>query len=140
MTTSFADSLRALRAKAELSQAALCEKAGKFSQPLLSKYESGKAMPSPKTAYRLAKALGVEVGELNVPAKAVAASNGHAKPVSVRKRGPGRPRGSRSGAKSVATSASNGAARAAQVTATASGVSVSGPRAAVLAAIGKLLG
>lgn len=78
-TTSFADTLKELRNKAELTQSALCKKMGGFAQPLLCRYETGKATPGPNTRIALANALGVEVKDLNIPEKPVAEANGNGK-------------------------------------------------------------
>ncbi len=76
--TSFSDTLKELRGKAEMTQKALCDKMGGFAQPLLCRYETGKALPGPNTRIALAKALGVEIKDLNLPEKAIT-ENGHNK-------------------------------------------------------------
>ncbi len=87
--TTFSANLKALREKAfgdGLSQAALCAKMDNFSQPLYSKYESGKTIPSPATAERLAKGLGVTVDDLKLPTVAERAPRQNHKPMKRRQR------------------------------------------------------
>lgn len=59
----FAANLRGLRARADLTQAQLAERAG-VSAASVFQYEDGSAVPGMDKAFRLAEALGVTVDEL----------------------------------------------------------------------------
>jgi len=59
----FGRKIRRLRKKAGLTQEQLAEKMG-LSIPSIGYIEMGKHFPKPKNLYKIAKALGVKVGEL----------------------------------------------------------------------------
>jgi transcriptional regulator with XRE-family HTH domain len=65
---SFGKRLKALRKQAKLTQVSLAQKSG-LTQQAIAKLEAGETEPGWNSVRRLARALGVEVGEFDRPSK-----------------------------------------------------------------------